>query len=137
MYGQQDANASPRQLRRATCAAQLRAAWRSRWKRTSSTVSEDSAPSASLDPRKAQAAAPHPGAPPEQRGGAPWPQWPASGRPKVEADPLATSRCRPSSDWQRHAILFGVTVANGTQLPQLRQARSDLPRTSPRPVPAR
>ena len=96
MYGQQDANASPRQLRRATCAAcpdlvpegratragsrlrgssltsrlftlgrcaaQLRAAWRIRWKRPS-TVSEDSAPSASLDPRKARAAAPHPGAP--------------------------------------------------------------------------
>ena len=27
--------------------------------------------------------------------------------------------CAADSDWQRHAILFGLTVANGTQLPQL------------------
>ena len=32
------------------------------------------------------------GAPPEQRGGLPWPQHPASGRPKVEDVPLSTTR---------------------------------------------
>ena len=33
---------------------------------------------------RAQAAPMHPGAPPQQLGGVPWPQQPASGRPKVE-----------------------------------------------------
>ena len=55
MLGQQNANAAPRTLSRATCARDLRAA------------------------------------------------------------------CAADSDWQRHALLFGLTVANGTQLPQLQQ----------------
>ena len=42
-----------------------------------STQSDGTAPSASLDYRKAQAAPTHPGAPPEHLGGLPWPQEPA------------------------------------------------------------
>ena len=59
---------------------------------TPSTLPKDSAPSASLDDLKAQAAPTHPGAPPGQLGGLPWPQEPALGRPKVEDAPLVTCR---------------------------------------------
>ena len=57
-----------------------------------STLSDDTAPSASLDHLEAQAAPTHPRAPPEQLGGSPWPQQPASGRPKVEESPLSSTR---------------------------------------------
>jgi len=57
-----------------------------------STLSDDTAPSASLDHLEAQAAPTHPGAPPEHLGGLPWPQELASGRPKVEDFPLSTTR---------------------------------------------
>ena len=49
-------------------------------------------PSASLDHRTAQAASMHPRAPAEPLGSSPRPQELASGRPKVEAFPLSTSR---------------------------------------------
>ena len=57
-----------------------------------STLFEDSAPSASLDCLKAQAAPTHPRAQPEPLGSLRWPQELASGRPKVEDFPLSTSR---------------------------------------------
>ena len=57
------------------------------WWKVPSTLSEDSAPSASLDSLKTQAAPTHPRAQPEQLGGLPWPQEPASGRPKIEDFP--------------------------------------------------
>ena len=57
-----------------------------------STLFEDTAPSAFLGHLKAQAAPTHPRAPPEQLGGSPWPQQPASGRPKVEESPLSSTR---------------------------------------------
>ena len=61
--------------------------------RMASALSEDSAPSASLDHLKAQAAPTRAGAPPEQLGSLRWPQPPAPGRPKVEEElPLAPSR---------------------------------------------
>ena len=46
------------------------------WLKATSSLSEHSAPSASLDRLKAQAAPTHPGAPPEQLGGSPWPSPP-------------------------------------------------------------
>ena len=57
-----------------------------------SALSEDTASSASLGHLKAPAAPTQPGAPPPQRGGSPWAQHPASGRPKAEDLPLSTSR---------------------------------------------
>ena len=45
---------------------------------------EDGGPRASLDRLKAQAAPPHPEAPPEPRGGSLWPRSLASSRPKAE-----------------------------------------------------
>ena len=68
-----------------------------------STLSDDSAPSASLDHLEAQAAPTHPKAPPEHLGSLPWPQEPATGRPKVEDSPLSTSRRLPA---------LGVSWAN-------------------------
>ena len=53
---------------------------------------DDTAPSASLDYLKAQAASTHPRAPPEHLGSPLWPQELASGRPKVENSPLSTTR---------------------------------------------
>jgi cullin 1 len=61
-----------------------------------STLFEDSAPSASLDHLNAEAAPMHPTAKPEPLGSSPWPQEPASGRPKVEVVPLSTTRRRRS-----------------------------------------
>ena len=58
------------------------------WLQGPSALPEDSAPSASRDGLKAQAAPTHPGAPPKQLGSSPWPQQPASGRPKLEDVPL-------------------------------------------------
>ena len=57
-----------------------------------STLSEDIAPSASLDCLKAQAAPTHPGAPPEHLGGSPWPQQPASARSQDDDFSLSTTR---------------------------------------------
>ena len=57
-----------------------------------SNLSEDSAPSASLDGLKAQTASTHPTAPPEHLGGVPWPHQLPSDRPKVEDVPLSTTR---------------------------------------------
>ena len=51
------------------------------WKRPS-TLSDESAPSARLVAPRAQTAPTDPGAPPQQLGSSPWPQQPASGRPK-------------------------------------------------------
>ena len=61
-----------------------------RWTRASPWP-EDGAPPAWLDHPKAQAAPTQPGAPPQQRGGSPWPQERASGRPKVEDLPLPST----------------------------------------------
>ena len=58
--------------------------WESSWFKMASTLSDDTAPSASLDRLKARAAPTHPRAQPEPLGGLPWPQELASGRPKVE-----------------------------------------------------
>ena len=69
---------------------------RGSWLQMASTLFEDSAPSASLDCLKAQAAPTHPRAPPEHLGGLPWPRELASGWPKVEDSPLSTSRPCPS-----------------------------------------
>ena len=59
---------------------------------STSAKCEDRAPSASLDHPRAQAAPTHPGAQRRQLEGLPWPQQPASGRPKVEDSPLSTNR---------------------------------------------
>ena len=59
--------------------------------KTASTLSDDTAPSASLDHLEAQAAPTQHGAPPEPLRSLQWPQEPASGRPKVEFSPLSTS----------------------------------------------
>ena len=73
-----------------------------------STLSDDTAPSASLDHLEAQAAPTHPRAPPEPLGSLPWPQELASGRPKVEDFPLSTSRrCLPPE-----AVSFEQAVPN-------------------------
>ena len=91
-----------------------------------STLFEDSAPSASLDCRKAWAAPPYPGALPEHLGRLPWPQELASGRPKVEDSPLSTTRLDlPKEDesslaqtgmlsekWVRHWFVLRNTVLN-------------------------
>ena len=53
---------------------------------------EDSAPPASRDYLKAQAAPPYLRAPPEQLGGLPSSQELASGRPNLEESPLSTTR---------------------------------------------
>ena len=58
---------------------------------TPSALPEHTAPSASLDHSKAQAAPAHPGAPPPPRGGSPRPPYPASRRSKVED--FSTARC--------------------------------------------
>ena len=64
-------------------------AWQScSWFKMASTLSDDTAPSASLDHLEAQAAPMQPRAQPEPLGGLPWPQEPGSGRPKVEGLPL-------------------------------------------------
>ena len=68
-------------------------------------VSEDRAPSASPDHLKARAAPAHPGAPPEHLGGSPWPQMPASGRPKVE-------RLRSPPPGSRSGARCGATGAS-------------------------
>ena len=52
------------------------------WLEAASALSDDSAPSASLDRPKAQAAPAHPGAPPELLGSSAWLEEPASGRPQ-------------------------------------------------------
>ena len=54
---------------------------RSSWYQVPSTLFDDTASSATLDHLKAQAAPTHPGAQPERRGGLPWLQELASGRP--------------------------------------------------------
>ena len=64
-----------------------------------STLSDDTAPSASLDRLEAQAAPTHPRASPEHLGSLPWPQEPASGRPKVEDSPLSTTRYRDPNQY--------------------------------------
>ncbi len=51
-------------------------------RKLASAPPEDRAPPASLDHPKAQATPTHAGAPPEQLGGVPWAQWPASARPR-------------------------------------------------------
>ena len=61
-----------------------------RWYQMRSTLPDGIAPSARL------AARTHPGAPPEPLGGSPWPQEPASGRPKVEEAPLLDHQARRS-----------------------------------------
>ena len=58
------------------------------WWTVPSTLSDDGAPSASRDHPTAQAAPPHPRAPPEPLGGVRWPQQPASGRAQYERLPL-------------------------------------------------
>jgi hypothetical protein len=62
------------------------------WLKVPSTLFDDSAPSASLDCLKAQAAPTYPRAQPGDIGRLPWPQDRASGRPKVEDVPLSTTR---------------------------------------------
>ena len=54
------------------------------WFKMASTLSEDTAPSASLGDLKTQAAPVHPRAKPEPRGSSPRPQEHGSGRPKIE-----------------------------------------------------
>ena len=65
-----------------------------------STLSDDTAPSASLDCLTARAAPTHPGAQPEPLGSLPWPQELASGRPKVEDSPLSTPRQGFCRSWE-------------------------------------
>jgi hypothetical protein len=62
------------------------------WLKMASTLSDDTAPPASLDCLEAQAAPTQPRAQPEHLGSSPRPQELASGRPKVEDFPLSTSR---------------------------------------------
>ena len=62
------------------------------WLKMASTLSDDTAPSASLDHLEAQVAPTQPRAQPEPLGSLPWPQEPATGRPKVEDSPLSTTR---------------------------------------------
>ena len=84
------------QARRAPRVRRVRRAGRAWqcWLRVPSTPCEDRAYSASLGRLEAQAASTHPGAPPQQLGGSPWPQQLPSGRPKVEDVPLSTIRSR-------------------------------------------
>ena len=57
-----------------------------------STLSDDTAPSVSMSHLEVQAASTQPRAQPGPLGSLPWPQQPASGRPKVEDSPLSTNR---------------------------------------------
>ena len=66
-----------------------------------SALSEDRAPSASPDHRKAQAAPTYPGAPPEQLGGLPWPQKPAAGRPNVASVSTSNHQANEISQQRR------------------------------------
>ena len=75
------------------------------WLRLASTLSDDTAPSASLDHLEAQAAPTHPRAPPGPLGSSPWPQELASGWPKAEDVPLSTAR-------HYHVIVDGESVAS-------------------------
>ena len=77
-----------------------------------STLSDDTAPSASLGHLEAQAAPTHPRAPPEPLGSSPWPQELASGRPKVEGSPLSTARYENNRgygwyEWLNPSEVFG------------------------------
>ena len=74
-----------------------------------STLSDDPAPSASLDHLEAQAAPMQPRAQPEPLGGLPWPQEPGSGRPNDEdlapsttrrADAAAAALGRRTAGWK-------------------------------------
>ena len=85
---------------------------RRRWLKVAPTLFGDGAPSASLDRRKAQAALPHPRAPPEHLGGFPWRHPLASDRPKVEDVPLSTSRQHAdeayTAAWERLSAATGL-----------------------------
>ena len=74
-------------------------AWRKldSWLKTAPVLSDDAAPSASLDHLEARAAPTQPRAQPGPLGSLPWPQKLASGRPKVEDFPLSTTRTRNDS----------------------------------------
>ena len=65
---------------------------------TPSTLSEDGAPAASLHRPEAEGSPTHPVAPPQPLGGVPWPQQPASGRPKAEDFPLSNHQAQGASD---------------------------------------
>ena len=64
------------------------------WLKVPPALPDDTAPSASLDHLRAQAAPEHPRLKPEPLGSLPRPQEPCSGRSKVEDFPLSTSRPR-------------------------------------------
>ena len=75
---------------------------------------EDSAPSASLDHPKAQAAPTHPGAQRRQLEGLPWPQQPASGRPQSRGRSTFNNQVRDVD------VLIGVTGSGLANLAFLR-----------------
>ena len=80
--------------------------------KVASALSEDSAPSASLDCLKAQAAPTHPRAQPEPLGSLRWPQELASDRPKAEEFPLSTTRQHAdeayTAAWERLSAATGL-----------------------------
>ena len=85
------------------------------WCKGPSALTEDGAPSASLDHLKAPAAPTHPGAPPEPLGCSPWPLQPASGRSKdEECWPRATTSRSYSEDDVHKAIKYGVWASTDT-----------------------
>ena len=65
---------------------------RASWLKMASTLSDDTAPPASLGHLKAQAAPMHPGATPEPLGSSAWPQQPASACARDEDVSLSTTR---------------------------------------------
>ena len=101
---------TPRQALRTLSFLGVAEAEQSRWSKMASTLSDDTAPSASLDHLEAQAAPTHPRAQPEPLGSLPWPQELASGRPKVEEFPLSTTRYR----WQyfSRGLAFGSAAVS-------------------------
>ena len=80
--------------------------------KAASALFEDSAPSASLDCLKAQAAPTHPRAQPEPLGSLRWPQELASDRSKVEDFPLSTNRQHAdeayTAAWERLSAATGL-----------------------------
>ena len=101
------------------------------WFIMASTLSDNTAPSASLDHLEAQAAPTQPRAQPEPLGSLPWPQELASGRPKVEEFPLSTTRYFMDAERNRRSMRV-VDPSPPTSPPTSLPPPPDLAPTSPR-----
>ena len=109
------------------------------WLKMASTLCEDSAPPASPDCLKAQAAPTLPRAPLEHLGSSPWPQEPATGRRKVDDSPFSTTRLRTMEQQIEGEIKTQLAMVRGAALPtpvnSMKARRLPLPPAPPPPTP--